>query len=86
MKDLQAVLNDEYINSFLKENNVSERYALDHLYTLERVSESRKKCESCKGLEECDQSSQGMRLALSYDGGFVEEVEYCPYAIKIVER
>lgn len=78
MNDIEWIKNDEHLSKVCED----EAFIREHLSSYKRVYESRKLCEGCEGLFECRQASRGERLDLSYDGVLIEEIEYCPYALR----
>lgn len=80
-KELEIIKNDLYTKEFLAKNNLSDDFVSNHSAKILRVLASRSKCNSCKGLYDCKQKSQGERLALTYDGVLIDEIEYCDYAL-----
>ena len=81
MKDLELLKKDEYLNELISGKKLPDFYLENNYNTFLRVYRSRKLCEGCKGLEECEQPSKGERLALDYDGVLLEEIEYCDFAL-----
>lgn len=82
MDELDLIKNDAYINDFIKRNNLTEEYVLNHLNVFKRVIESRNKCVSCKGLYMCNQNGVGERLDVKFDQILIEEIEYCDYMLQ----
>ena len=82
MDKLKMIKEDEHLNSYIKENKISDQMIEDYYSSFYRVLESRNKCRNCKGLYQCAQKSVGERLSLAYMGVVVEEVEYCDYMLK----
>ena len=82
MKDTGLFINDSYLSKI----STDETFIGEHYSTFKRVYDSRKACMNCPGLNACTQLSKGQRLALSYDGILIEEVEYCDYALKVRRR
>ena len=80
-KELEFIKNDQYMQEFIKKNNLSDAYLEQHVAKILRVIKSRTKCNGCKGLHACSQKSVGERLDLSYDGVLIDEIEYCDYAL-----
>ena len=85
-KEIELIKKDESINKIIKDNNLSDDFLMNSLSLLKRVYESRKLCETCKGLDDCRQKSIGNRLSLDYDEILIEEREYCDYTIKKQEE
>ena len=81
MKNIEQFKNDEYLGKIIKESRLPDPFVDENYNVFLRVFDSRKKCEGCKGLEECGQLSEGERLSLKYDPVLIEEIEYCNYAL-----
>ena len=86
MKSIAELKNDEYINERLQGKKLPENFYVENQLALSIVAEDREKCSSCSGLEECTLPSRGQRRTFSYTDSLSEEIEYCPYARKIVLR
>ncbi len=86
MKSIAELKNDEYINERLQGKKLPENFYVENQLALSIVAEDREKCSSCSGLEECILPSRGQRRTFSYTDSLSEEIEYCPYARKIVLR
>jgi len=71
----------EYLNDFVKKNNIDENFIIKNKGTFCLVEESRKLCENCQGLFTCRQKSIGDRLILEYDGALITSLEHCSYKI-----
>ncbi len=82
MNEKEILMRDPHLRKLIEEHHLSDDYLRDHIGTLTRVYESRKKCLGCKGLYMCSQSRPGERLSLSYDGILIREVEHCEYERK----
>lgn len=86
-KELEFIKKYPYTNEFIKKNKLSDEFIEENKMKIIDILKSRKKCEGCKGLNNCKQISTGERLGLSYDGIIKNDVEYCDYAlIKIKEQ
>ena len=59
---------------------------VDRLSLLEDYLLNNRKCDGCKGLNECRQEVKGQRIAISYDGVIFDELEYCPYYRKALDE
>ena len=79
MKDIELILNDEHLSKV----SPSEAFVEKNLATFLKVYRERKLCENCEGLFECRQSTKGMRSDLRFDEVLIQEIEYCPYALKV---
>lgn len=79
MTNLEVLLKDPYIKSFIKDNNLSESFVSSHINLFSGVYESRLKCINCKDLDLCLQKSKGERLSLACEKIVMQEIEYCPY-------
>ena len=86
MKDIRIIKEDRYMRELIERYGFSDEYLDDHYNSFLRVLESRRICQNCKGLNHCVQLSKGQRLAFTYDDILMEEVEYCPYALKVEEK
>lgn len=85
-KELELIKQDLYLNEFIKKNNFSDEFIENNINKFLRVYASRNKCNGCKGLYQCSQSSKGERLDLKYDGVILEEIEYCDYALNKIKK
>ncbi|MBR4461869.1 MAG: ATP-binding protein [Erysipelotrichaceae bacterium] len=85
-KDLGMIKEDRYLRELIERYGFSDDYLNEHFNSFLRVLESRRICNNCKGLGHCVQLSKGQRLAFTYDDILMEEIEYCPYALKAEEK
>ncbi|MBQ6560170.1 MAG: ATP-binding protein [Erysipelotrichaceae bacterium] len=85
-KDIEMIKDDLYMRELIERYGFSDAYLSDHYNSFLRVLESRELCRNCKGLDHCIQLSKGQRLAFSFDDILMEEIEYCPYALKVEEK
>ena len=86
MKDLNSIKNSKYLEKFIHDNNISDETIKENLSLFSRVIESQEACLDCKGLDFCKQRTNGQRLNLSYPGTIVEEIEFCKYAQKNIDK
>ena len=86
MRDIETLKKDRYLRELIDQQGFSDAYIGEHLNSFYRIYDSRKLCEGCPGWNECCQPTRGQRYALRIDGTLIEEVEYCPFAVRIEER
>ena len=66
-KYLDMIDDDEEIQAFLRENEVSEENLYNNLSYLVRYLEAKKKCKDCISLDSCPLQSKGIKPMLAID-------------------
>ena len=75
----EEVLQDEYVNKFIKDNNISDNEVSEAVFDLYNVSEALKVCKICQGKKECMLDTFDTHPSLVYANGIkVVDVE-CEY-------
>ena len=75
----KEVLQDEYIASFIKNNNVSEEEIDEAIFDLYNVAEALKVCKACAGKGECKLDTFDNHPDLVYDNGIKVVDKPCSY-------
>lgn len=82
-EDLLARLEKEpLIMDWLHKNQLSFHFVIDHAYKFKDYVEGKQKCESCLGLSQCQQETQGYVMELDYDSILEKNLCACPYQLK----
>ena len=79
MDKISFIRNSSCMKELFGKYPLDDETVLRYLASLERIYESRKLCEGCRGLYMCPQARKGERMTFSYDGVLIREVEHCAY-------
>lgn len=85
-KDLNLLLkelnNNESIQKFIQENNLTTEYINKNLTSFLAYLSSEKKCLNCPGLSSCKQAQEGMKINLKYTYKVEPFYDECKFLIE----
>lgn len=79
-ESLNALLKNKEIHDFVMSNHVPKSAISDGWAELLNFEEDSKKCMHCRGIQDCQKVTKGVRTMLDYDGNTISLVmKYCHY-------